>query len=289
MYQIMTDSCCDIPYQILQEKAVTFIPMLVQMDGHEYPDDLGETFDYSKFLAEIQRGSQPTTSQINVGRYLEFFKGYVDQNIPVLYLCFSSGLSGSYQSALQAVEMLREEYDKDPQVYVLDTLAASLGQGLLVLKAAELRDSGLTLAEIVAELEKIKMTVQSWVTVDDLDHLHRGGRISKTAATLGGLMNVKPIINVDAAGKLQNVGKTRGRNKALQKVVEETTALIEHPEQQQLLLAYAGDLESAEKVKEMVLAQLPVKGLDLYPLGPTITSHTGYGCIALFSYGAVRQ
>lgn len=288
MYQLITDSCCDIPYQILEEQNVAFIPMLVQIDGQEYQDDLGKTFDYQAFLEKIQKGAQPTTSQINVGRYLEFFKPYVEKKIPILYLAFSSGLSGSYQSALQAVEMLKEEGNPELQIHVIDTKAASLGQGILVMKACELRDAGMGLEEMVKELEEIKMNVQSWVTVDDLDHLQRGGRISKTAATLGGLMNIKPIIMVDVDGKLQNVGKSRGRNKALQKIVEETVTRIQNPEEQTLLIAYAGDRESGEKTKELLEAQITTKGIEIYPLGPTITSHTGYGCIALFSFGNQR-
>ena len=220
-YQLVTDSCCDLPYTYLKENQVPFISMNIQIDGKEYRDDLGETFDYQNFLTAIKNGSMPTTSQVNVGRYNEFFRPFVEQGLPVIYLAFSSGLSGSYQSALQSVEMLKEEYD-NVEIHIIDTKAASLGQGMLVREAIRLQTDGHSLGEVVAYLEEQKMKLHSWVTVDDLKHLERGGRISKTAAALGGLMNIKPIIRVDAAGKLASVGKTRGRNKSLQKIAQET-------------------------------------------------------------------
>lgn len=286
-YQLVTDSCCDLPYTYLKEKDVPFISMSIQIDGKEYIDDLGKTFNYEAFLQEIKNGSMPTTSQVNVGRYSEFFRTFVEQGIPVVYLAFSSGLSGSYQSAVQAVALLKEEYEA-VEIYVIDTKAASLGQGMLVREAIRLKEAGHSVAEVVAFIEDKKMTVHSWVTVDDLKHLERGGRISKTAAAIGGLINIKPIIRVDVEGKLQAVGKARGRNKALSKVAAETVQGLINPTEQTLLIAYAGTKEDAEKVQEMILKDSPVKDILLYPLGPTITSHTGYGCIAVFSFGKKR-
>ncbi len=286
-YQLVTDSCCDLPYTYLKEKDVPFISMSIQIDGKEYIDDLGKTFNYEAFLQEIKNGSMPTTSQVNVGRYSEFFRTFVEQGIPVVYLAFSSGLSGSYQSAVQAVALLKEEYEA-VEIYVIDTKAASLGQGMLVREAIRLKEAGHSVAEVVAFIEDKKMNVHSWVMVDDLKHLERGGRISKTAAAIGGLINIKPIIRVDVEGKLQAVGKARGRNKALSKVAAETVQGLVNPTEQTLLIAYAGTKEDAEKVQEMILKDSPVKDILLYPLGPTITSHTGYGCIAVFSFGNKR-
>ncbi|KAF1295109.1 fatty acid-binding protein DegV [Enterococcus sp. JM4C] len=288
MYQIITDSCCDLPYEVLEEHNIVFIPMFITLDGNEYVDDLGKTFDQESFLEKIQNGGLPSTSQINVGRYLEYFKGYVDKKIPLLYVAFSSGMSGSYESACQAVEMLKEEYD-DPSIYVVDTQAASLGEGVLVLEAARLQKEGRSIEETVSWLEENKSKVHSWVTVNDLKHLERGGRISKTAAALGGLLNVKPIINVSPEGKLENVDKVRGRNRALKTVVDETMRTIVAPLTQTIYIAYAGDQEAAEKVKQQLLETKNVGGVICYPLGPTIASHTGYGCIAVFSMGITRE
>lgn len=286
-FKLVTDSCCDLPYTFLEENDVDFISMTVHLNGKEMIDDLGKTFDYNYFIEEIQNGGTPTTSQVNIGQYIEFFRTFIEKKVPVLYLAFSSGLSGSYQSALQAIDILKEEY-AEVEIYIVDTKAASLGLGLLVNKAIELKKVGHSLEEILLWLSEDKMKVQSWVTVDDLKYLERGGRISKTAAALGGLMNVKPIITVNAEGKLINVGKVRGRGKALQKLANETTSRIIDPVKQTIYIAYAGDLENAEKLKRMLLEKLQVKEICLLPLGSTITSHTGYGCIAVFSLGEKR-
>lgn len=287
MYQIVTDSCCDLPYEVLEELDVTFLPMMVNLDGKELLDDLGKTFDYEVFIGELKEGAQPTTSQINVGRYVEFFRPYVEQNIPVLYIAFSSTMSGSYSSALQAVAILAEEYE-EPDIHVFDTKGASVGEGLLVLAAARLQKDGETLASNLKWLEDNYLNVRSWVTVDDLKHLERGGRISKTSAALGSLLSVKPIITVDEEGRLQNVDKIRGRNKSLQKIVDETVASIVSPLDQYIYIAYAGDVEAAEKAKELLEQKIQAKGIIIYPLGPTISSHTGYGCVAIFSMGTKR-
>ncbi|WP_086445392.1 DegV family protein [Candidatus Enterococcus lemimoniae] len=286
-FKLMTDSCCDLPYTYLEANDVDFISMTIQLNGKELVDDLGKTFDYDWFLQEIKTGGMPTTSQVNVGRYIEFFRPFVEKKIPILYLAFSSGLSGSYQSAMQAVDILKEEYN-DAEIYVIDTKAASLGEGLLVSEAIQLKADGHSLEDILLWLSENKMTVHSWVTVDDLKHLERGGRISKAAAAIGGLMSVKPIIVVDKQGKLQNVGKVRGRSKALKKLADETVKEMIEPLKQTVFIAYAGDLKSAERVKTLIEEKIQVKEICLYPLGPTITSHTGNGCVAVFSRGEKR-
>ncbi|MGX7173556.1 DegV family protein [Enterococcus ratti] len=287
MYHIVTDSCCDLPYQVLQVANVEFLSMKIRLGDLELMDDLGRTFDNDNYMEQLKNGAAPTTSQINVGQYIEFFRPYVEKKQPVLYIAFSSALSGSYNSALQAVALLNEEY-VDPQIQVFDTKAASLGEGILVLEAVRLRNEGKTLEETLSWLEENYLKVHSWVTVDDLKYLERGGRISKTSAALGNILNVKPIITVDKEGRLTNVNKVRGRNKAIQHIVEETVKTIVAPLEQTVYIAYAGDLERAEKTKQLLEENIKMKEVKLYPLGPTIASHTGYGCIAIFSMGITR-
>lgn len=288
MYQILTDSCCDVPYKLLKDLNVDFISMYIDIDGQEIADDLGESFDINAFYQEIAEGALPTTSQVNVGRYIEFFKQYAEKNIPVLYICFSSGLSGSYQSALQAVEIVKEDFP-DAEIHVFDSLAASGGEGLMVYEAVHKQQAGISLTELLDWLEENRLTYQHWVTVNDLNHLQRGGRISKTSAAIGGLMNIKPIIDVDPNGKLRTLEKIRGRKKALQHIADKIVENTGAPSEQVIFINASGNLEDAEEVKRLIEEQIQPKKIEVFPLGPTIASHTGLGCIAAFTRGPVRQ
>ncbi|GCF92406.1 hypothetical protein NRIC_02970 [Enterococcus florum] len=288
MYQILTDSCCDVPYTLLNELNVDFISMYIDINGQEMVDDLGKDFDISAFYKKIEEGAMPTTSQVNVGRYVEFFKKYADQKIPILYICFSSGLSGSYQSAVQAVEILREDVP-DTEIHVFDSLAASGGEGLMVYEAAQKQKEGASLEELLKWLQTNRLTYQHWVTVNDLNHLQRGGRISKTSAAIGGLMNIKPIIDVDPDGKLRTLEKIRGRKKALQHIADNVVETTADPKHQVIFINTSADLEGAEEVKRLIEEQMQPKEVRIFPLGPTIASHTGLGCIAVFTRGKERK
>lgn len=283
-FDLLVDSCCDLPFDYLKENNIELVSMIINLNYKEYVDDLGKTFDYNWFMDQLKLGEMPSTSQINIGAYSEVFKKYINSEVPLLYVAFSSELSGSQRNAYSALRLLEEE-NESVNVKIIDSKAASLGEGLLVKEMIKQRADGKTIDEAINWLENNINRVHSWVTVNDLNHLERGGRISKTSAAIGSLVKIKPIINVDKNGKLVNVGKTRGRNKSLEKIVSETKRTIENSEEQTLLVAYAGDLEAAEHVKELIEKNIPVKGIELLPMGPTIASHTGYGAIAIFSYG----
>lgn len=283
-FDLLVDSCCDLPFDYLKENNVELVSMIINLNYKEYVDDLGKTFDYNWFMDQLKLGEMPSTSQINIGAYSEVFKKYINSEIPLLYVAFSSELSGSQRNAYSALRLLEEE-NESVNVKIIDSKAASLGEGVLVKEMIKQRADGKSIDEAINWLENNINRVHSWVTVNDLNHLERGGRISKTSAAIGSLVKIKPIINVDKNGKLVNVGKTRGRNKSLEKIVSETKRTIENSEEQTLLVAYAGDLEAAEHVKELIEKNIPVKGIELLPMGPTIASHTGYGAIAIFSYG----
>lgn len=287
LFDLMTDSCCDLPYSYLKENDVQFVSMIINLEDKEYVDDLGKTFDYEWFLREVQAGKMPTTSQINMGAYLEKFTPYIGSQTPLLYLCFSSGLSGSYNNAMMALESLKEEHGELP-ITIVDTKAACLGEGLVVSEVIDQRKAGKNLEEVKDWLANYLDRLHSWVTVNDLNHLERGGRISKTAATVGSLIKIKPIIVVNEEGKLINVGKVRGRRKSLEKISEETCKGIVNPEKQMVYIAYAGDLAAAEQVEQYIVSQIEVRGIKVMPMGPTIASHTGYGAIAVFSFGEKR-
>lgn len=286
-FEIITDSCCDLSSNYLAENDVDFISMVINLEGRELVDDLGKTFDHNKFIEEVRDGKMPTTSQINMSTLIEAFRPYVEKQIPLIYLALSSNLSGSYNNALAAVEVLKEDYPT-VSVAVIDSRAASLGQGLLVNILIQLRDAGLNMAEARVELSEKIMRVHSWVTVDDLAHLKRGGRISRTTAAVGSLIKVKPIILMDRDGKLVNVSSVRGRKNSLKKVADETTTGIVNGEEQDIYISYAGDLSAAEEVQKYIEEKTTVKSITLLPMGPTIASHTGYGAIAVFSFGQKR-
>ena len=280
-FRIVTDSCCDLPYSVLENEHVHVIPMVVTVDGKEYIDDSGKTFDSQWLMKEVQAGKPASTSQVNVGTYLEMFKSLIkEDSMPVVYLGFSSGLSGSFNNAVMALTMLEDEY-ADVPITLVDTKQACLGEGLLVDKLIRLRNENKTAEEAVAIINQLSKRVQSWVTVDDLKHLERGGRVSKTAAAVGTLINIKPILVVTEEGKLVSNGKTRGRKKAIAKITEETRANISVTDTDKIFIAYAGDLEAAESAKEKLSdLNLPI---EVYPMGPTIACHTGFGGLAIFS------
>lgn len=287
-YKIMADSCCDLPIEFVEEHNIHIMNMIVNMEGKEYIDDLGKTFDREAFFQKIKNGEIATTSQINIGTYLEVFKYYIEENIPVLYLAFSSGLSGSYNNALAAVEMLREEYET-VDITIIDTLAVCLGDGLLIYEAVQRKIAGSSLEEVAQWVEENKTKLHSWVTVEDIKHLERGGRISAVSATLGTLLNVKPIIVMNRSGKLVPFAKARGRKKSLQFLVQKTVDGMIDPQDQTLFIGHAGVPEDAIWVKEAIQEKVAVKDIKIYPYGPTIAAHTGFGSLAVFSFGDERK
>lgn len=287
-YQIFTDSCSDLPLSLVESHNISIISMIVTVDGEEYIDDLGKTFDRDAFFQQLKEGKQAATSQINIGTYYEAFKPFVEKGVPILYLAFSSALSGSYNNALSAVEMLKDAYET-VAITVIDTKAACLGEGLLVYQAALLKEQGKSLEEVVEWVENHKMKLHSWVTVDDLKHLERGGRISSVAATMGSLLNVKPIIVVNPAGGLESIAKVRGRKKSLSYLVNQTVTGLRDAAEQTILIGHVGVPEEAEEIKQELLKKVKVKDIFVYPYGPTIAAHTGFGSIAVFSFGEDRR
>ncbi|WP_028273756.1 DegV family protein [Atopococcus tabaci] len=286
-YKLMTDSCSDLPIEIVRKYDIDIVHFTIHMEGEELRDDMGVSFDREEFFNRLKNGATASTSQVNAGTYLEKFKYYADNNIPLLYLAFSSGLSGSYNSAMTALDMLKEEYD-NPAITIIDTQAACLGEGLLVYEAAKRKAAGQSLPEVAEWVEENKKRVHSWVTVDDIKHLQRGGRVSAASATIGTLLSVKPIIAVTKNGKLVPVAKVRGRKKSLQYLVDKTVEGAVRSEEQTMFIGHAGVPEEAEWVKSELEKRLQVKDIIVSPFGPTIASHTGFGSMALFSLGEER-
>ena len=218
-YIIMTDNMADLPENYIREHELEILSLSYILDGKTY--DRNHPLEEAEFYSRMRNGSMPTTSQVNPEQAKEAFTACLNQGKDVLYIAFSSGLSGTYNSARIAAKELKEEGKfPDRKLVVLDSLSASLGEGLLVHKAVKLKEAGKSLEEVAAWVEKHKLEVCHNFTVDDLFHLHRGGRVSKATAILGTMINIKPILHVDNEGHLIAIGKVRGRKKSLTSLVE---------------------------------------------------------------------
>ena len=281
-FKILTDSTADLPESWTQEHDVQVLGLTIQLDGQTHETVGPDKLTSEQLLAKMESGSKPTTSQINVGQFEDVFRQYAQEGTAVLYVAFASALSGTYQSAVMAREMVLEDYPK-AIITILDTKAASMGEGLLVMKAVEARAAGQSLEQTADLLQSLVPRVKTYFLVDDLNHLMRGGRISKAAALMGSLVNIKPIIAVTADGSLDSVAKVRGKKKAQAEVVRMTLETIS---ESLVVIAYAGEKEVAENVKEQLLASGQVTEVLILPLGPVISTHTGPGTLGLFSIGS---
>ena len=216
---IIIDSSCDLPLEFIEKNKIPFLGLVCHLDGKEYVDDFGKTLTYEKFYNRIREGCMPTTSQINVYRFYEAFKKYVEEGKSVIYLAMSSKMSGCYNSAVIAKQQLEEELG-DVDISVVDTKSACIGEGLLVYYACEMLKNGATKNEIVDWVENNKINVQHWFIVEDLLHLKKGGRLSAAKANIGTLLQIKPTIYIDKEGNLVNISNSRGRKKAVKGLID---------------------------------------------------------------------
>ncbi|MCY7147887.1 DegV family protein [Streptococcus gordonii] len=279
-FKILTDSTTDLPEKWAAEHDVTILGLTIQLDGVTYETVGGNKLTSKTLLEKMKAGSQPTTSQINVGQFEDVFREYAKAGTPLLYVAFASLLSGTYQSAVMARDIVLEDY---PQavIEILESRAASMGEGLLVMKAVEARSEGKSLAETLDILLALRPKVQTYFLVDDLNHLVRGGRISKTAAMIGSLASIKPIIAVQADGSLKPIAKVRRKKKAQAECVR---MLLENIADDRAVIAHADADQDAENLKEQLLADGRVKEVLIEPLGPVIATHVGPGTLALFGF-----
>lgn len=281
-FVISTDSTVDLPKQFLEEKQVPVVSLSYIIDGATYKD--GEGLTSKEFFDKIREGAMPTTSQVNPDQARDLFEPILKEGKDILHIAFTSGLSGTYNSCRIAAEELREEYP-DRKLVVIDSLCAASGGGLLLYKALELREQGKSLDEIATWVEDNKLHICHDVTVDDLFHLHRGGRVSKTSAVLGTIIKIKPIIHVNDEGRLVVIGKERGRKKALQTLVERMEEKSQGFENDIVMITHGDALEDAEYVKGLVQEKFGITNVMINPIGTVIGSHTGPGVIALFYMG----
>ena len=289
MFKLVTDNMADLPREYLKEHNVDFLSLSYILDGEEYGKE--RELDYRDFYGMMRNGKMPTTSQVNPEEAKAFFEECIKENKEILYIAFSSGLSGTCNSGKIAAEEIMEERP-DVKIVVVDGLAASLGEGLLVHKAVKLRDAGKTLEETAEWLETHKLNLVHAFTVDDLFHLHRGGRVSRTAAILGTLVSIKPKLHVDNEGHLILIGKVRGRKKSLDSLVdymeEKMGSRMQENKEDYVFISHGDALEDAEYVKKRIQERFGMEHFLINNVGPVIGAHSGPGTIALFFMGESR-
>ena len=287
-FVILTDSCCDMTAQMAADLELEVLPLSLNMGDQVYHNYLdGREIGFRDFYAKLRSGALATTSAISVGVFDEAMRKILDSGRDVLYLAFSSALSTTYQSAVIAADDLREAYP-DRKIYVVDSLSASLGHGLLVYLCVQEKRKGRTVDEVHAFAEETKGKVCHWFTVDDLNHLKRGGRVSAAAALFGTMLSIKPVLHVDDTGHLVPVSKARGRKASLLALVDRMAESAVDPAGQTVFISH-GDCEAdADFVADEVRRRFGVKDIYINYVGPVIGNHSGPGTLALFFLGSHR-
>ena len=286
-YILMTDSDSDLPYALKVQYDIPVVYMPYTLEGKEYYDDLGQSLDHKSFFDKMRSGAQPTTAALNQMNYEEYFEPILREGKDILFLAFSSQLSGTINSLRAAREALLETYPEHTFI-VVDTLSISGPQTLLVLKAHEMYRAGESMEAVAQWVEDNKLRAQAFFTVDDLKYLQRGGRVSATAAALGTLLDLKPILTETREGKLAAAQKVRGRKKALGFMVDKAAECITDPTESIVLVLHADAKEDASKVAIMLHDRIPNVTVRIENVGPVIGAHAGPGTVAVCFIGAER-
>ena len=287
-------SCCstaDLSKEHFEKIDVHYCCFHYEMDGVQYLDDLGQSMDFDVFYQRMTDGAMTKTSQINADEYEEYFAQFLSQGKDILHLTLSSGISGTFNSANLAKALLEDKYP-DRKIYVIDSLAASSGYGLLIDQLATMRDSGATIDELAAWVEEHKLNLNHWFFSSDLTFFIRGGRISKAAGAVGTVLNICPLMNVDFEGRLIPRYKIRTKKKVIQAIVDKMAEQAEGGTDYsgKCFISHSACEEDAKAVAALVEERFPnLNGRVLInSIGTTIGSHTGPGTVALFFWGQKR-
>ncbi|GKU81751.1 DegV family protein [Niallia sp. NCCP-28] len=277
-FKIMADSACDLPLHFYEENEVALFPLKVNLNGEEF-EDL-KSISPSSVYDAIRNGQVPKTSQVSPVVFKDTFTKMAENKETGVYIAFSSQLSGTFQTAVMIYEQVKEEYPEF-EMKILDTKCASLGCGLIVQKAVSMRNSGKNLAETLASLHSYANHMEHLFTVDDLDYLAQGGRVSKASAFIGGLLQIKPLLHVED-GKLVPLEKMRGKKKLLRRMLELMQERGADLSSQTVAISHADDEQTAQELKNMIIEQFHPKEVYMSAIGAAIGSHTGANTIALF-------
>ena len=287
-YEIITDSCSDMPIGFIEENKIRYVGLTCRYEGNEYRGDFGKSLSYEKFYDDMRNKVVMKTSQPNVEEYYNIFKNICSEGKQVIYVCVSSGLSGTKNGAMVAKNMVKDEIT-DANIYIIDILTASLGQAFMVMKAVEMQKKGATAEEVVETLEAMIQHLNTYITVDDLNHLKRGGRISGAAAAIGSVLHIKPILTINHEGKVMPVLKIKGKKKAIDKIVEITKERIENPQEQIVMIGHGDCIEEALRLKNRLIEEVGIKDAVIDYIGPVVGVYGGPGALALFYMGKERQ
>ena len=287
-YILISDSSTDLTPELMKESNVEILPLTFMVDGKSYLNYLDEReMSIKEFYSLLRGGKVVTTGQVNVKNFLDVFEKYLKNGLDILYIAFSSGLSGTYNSATIAAAELSEKYP-ERKIVVVDSLSASMGEGLLVYLAAQKAKNGASIDEVAKWVEDNKLNLCHWFTVDDLLFLKRGGRVSSAAALMGTALGIKPVMHVDNEGHLIPMSKVRGRRKSLDALVAKMEESAINPKEQVVFISHGDCLEDAEYLAKQIKSKLKVKDIKINTIGPVIGAHSGPGTMALFFLGSER-
>lgn len=287
-FVLMTDSSADLSQEMVQELGVTVLPLSFTIQGkvyRNYPDN--REMDLPLFYDMLRAGELATTSAVNVAEYTQAVEPILQEKKDVLILAFSSGLSSTYQASVLAAEELRGKYP-DRKIYTVDTLCASMGQGLLVYLAVQEQRKGRSIEEVRDWAEAAKLHLCHQFTVDDLHFLKRGGRISATTAVVGSMLQIKPVLHVDNEGRLINIGKARGRQASLKALVDKMEKTVTEEGKKTVFISHGDCRKDAVAVADMVRERFGTQDIRINYVGPVIGAHSGPGTLALFYLGTER-
>ncbi|MCH4207272.1 MAG: DegV family protein [Solobacterium sp.] len=289
-YQVITDATCDMNQDILEAHHIDVIPMLVTFnDGRSflhYPDF--RNFKAKDFYDELRKGNLSHSTQITPATYLEYFSPILEAGKDILYICFSSGMSNTYESSLMAVKQLKEKYP-ERTIISIDSLCACGGEGVFAVQAALNKEAGMDIETNAKWLNDNKLKLAHYFTVGDLFYLHKGGRVSAATAIVGSALSIKPILIVDEEGKLKMISTAHGKRASLKKLLTMTQQTIVDPENQILYISHTDCLEDAENLKAAVKEAIPCKDVIITTVGPVVGTHTGPTHVCLFSWGTGRR
>ena len=287
-FVIMTDSSCDLPAPIAEQMELTVLPLYVDVDGQKYTNYLDEReISFAEIYAKLRTKCPAKTSAVNMNDFMEPMESLLRAGKDVLYIGFSSGLSGTYNAGAMAAQELADKYP-ERKIFTVDSLSASMGQGLLVWHAWKKKQGGASIEEVRDFVENTKLHLCHWFTIDDLMFLKRGGRISGTTAVVGSMLSIKPVMHMDNDGHLIKMGTARGRKASIKALADKAGLLGESLDQQTIFISHGDCIEDANFLADIMRSRYNVKDVVISYVGPVIGAHSGPGTVALFFLGRER-